>query len=94
MERGFIPGEQGWARWKDIAQTESLYFQPSPTNRGFASTDRRQRLPPLPPMDLIVVERQSRSMPGDEGWVQWMRIGCSPPRSGPKRLPSLRWKDL
>jgi hypothetical protein len=88
MHQFSMPGEGGWERWKHISQTECLSHQPNPSHRGFPSPcGNRQRLPPLPQPAL---SHDQKGMPGDTGWVQWMRIGCRPRKVETRKLPPLQ----
>lgn len=77
-----LPGERGWISWKDIAETDDLIYQPNPADRGFISSPGRTRLQPI---DAPRACGNETRLPGDHGWVPWVKLGCMP-----RRVPRAR----
>lgn len=82
-----LPGDNGWYRWMDIAESNGLVHRPNPVNRGFVAS-LGGRLEPVP----VRVGRGNVhvNMPGDRGWEPWVKLGCAAPRRRfVRKLPPL-----
>ena len=86
-ECGDFPGERGWGRWKDIAESSGLAHEPNPLDRGFVASPGRERLKPVAAFALRA--NTNMHMPGDTGWGPWVKLGCMPRRGSVRHLPPL-----
>lgn len=84
-----LPGDNGWYRWIDTAESTGLLHRPNPVNRGFiASLGGPLRLEAV--HGRVGGGNVNVKMPGDQGWEPWVKLRCAAPRRHfARKLPPL-----